>query len=89
MGTASAWSRAEIGAAVGEALKAVAPESDPASLDPDSPFRDQLDIDSVDFLNFVLGVEKRLGVRVPETDYPQLSTLAGCLAYLETFGAAR
>ncbi|PWC56834.1 acyl carrier protein [Azospirillum sp. TSO22-1] len=65
-----------------EALLAVAPEADPAALDPERPFRDQIDIDSVDFLNFVLGLEKRLNISVPDLEYPQLSTLAGCRAFL-------
>jgi len=45
-------------------------------------FRDQLDIDSVDFLNFVLALEQRLGRTIPQLDYPRLSTLDGCVAYL-------
>jgi len=69
-------------AVIFEALLAVAPEADPAELDPDRPFRDQIEIDSVDFLNFVLGLEKRLNISVPDLEYPQLSTLAGCRAFL-------
>ena len=65
-----------------EALLAVAPEADPAALDPERPFRDQIDLDSVDFLNFVLGLEKRLNISVPDLEYPQLSTLSGCRAFL-------
>jgi acyl carrier protein len=65
-----------------DALTAVAPEAEPAALDPERPFRDQIEIDSVDFLNFVLGLEKRLKISVPDLEYPQLSTLAGCRAYL-------
>jgi len=74
--------RAGLDTAIFAALKAVAPEADPAGLDPEQPFRDQIEIDSVDFLNFVLGLEKRLGISVPDLDYPQLSSLAGCRAYL-------
>lgn len=73
---------AEIDAVIFEALEAVAPEADPAALDPEQPFRDQIEMDSVDFLNFVLGLEKRLDISVPDLDYPQLSSLAGCRAYL-------
>jgi acyl carrier protein len=65
------------------ALSDVAPEADLAHLDPGARLRDQLDLDSVDFLNFVVGVHARLGVDIPEADYPRLSTWDGCLSYLE------
>ncbi len=69
-------------AVIFEALAAVASEADLGTLDPERPFRDQTEIDSVDFLNFVLGLEKRLKISIPDPEYPQLSTLAGCRAYL-------
>ncbi|WP_431858024.1 acyl carrier protein [Azospirillum sp.] len=72
----------QLDAVIFEALLAVAPEADPAALAPERPFRDQIDIDSVDFLNFVLGLEKRLNISVPDLEYPQLSTLSGCRAFL-------
>ena len=72
----------EIRSIVFRALSEVAPEADPATLDPKVPLRDQLDIDSMDFLNFVIALDKELGVAVPETDYPKLATLDGCVAYL-------
>ena len=72
----------EIRSIVFRALSDVAPEADPAELEPDVPLRDQLDIDSMDFLNFVIALDKELGVAVPETDYPKLATLDGCVAYL-------
>jgi acyl carrier protein len=65
-----------------DALTGVAPEIDPETLRPDLNFRDQVELDSVDYLNFVLAVEKALGVRIPEQDYPRLSSLNGCLDYL-------
>ncbi len=68
--------------AVIEALLDVAPDVDSNALDAARPFRDQFDFDSMDQLNFVLGLHQRLGVDVPETDYPQLATLAGCVDYL-------
>ncbi len=67
---------------VTDSLIAVAPEVDPGSLDPEVSFRDQFEIDSVDYLNFVLRLEKALGLRIPEVDYPKLSSLKGCLGYL-------
>lgn len=76
--------RAEVLAQLAE----VAPEVDPESLDPKESFRDQFDMDSVDFLNFVLGLEKRLGLTVPETEYPRLASLSGALDWLEAHGGA-
>ena len=65
-----------------ETLTRVAPDVDPGTLDPELAFRDQFEIDSVDFLNFVIGLEKQLGRRIPEADFPRLSSLNGCLDYL-------
>lgn len=65
------------------ALLAVAPEVDPASLEPARNFRDQFDFDSIDFVNLILKLETSLAVRIPQTDYPKLSTLAGAVCYLE------
>lgn len=45
--------------------------------------RDQLNVDSTDFLNFVIGLHKELKVEIPEADYPELATLNGCVAYLK------
>jgi acyl carrier protein len=72
----------EIRASVLEVLARIAPELDPAELAPDANLRDQLDVDSMDFLNFVIGLHKAFGVEVPETDYRRLLTLDGCVAYL-------
>lgn len=68
--------------AVLEALLDVAPDVDTNALDAARPFRDQFDFDSMDQLNFAVSLHKRLGVDVPEIDYPQLATLAGCVDYL-------
>ena len=63
-------------------LQAVAPEAQLATLDPARSFNEQFDIDSVDYLNFVVGIETALGIRIAEADYPKLSSLNGCLAVL-------
>lgn len=63
-------------------LGGIAPEVDSASLDPAKDLRDQIDIDSVDFLNFVIGLHKELGVEIADADMPKLTTLEGCVAYL-------
>jgi acyl carrier protein len=74
---------AELRAAVLEALLDVAPDVDAATLDAARPFREQFDFDSMDQLNFLVGLHRRLGVDVPETDYPQLATLDDSVAYVE------
>lgn len=63
-------------------LGTIAPEADPALLKENVSFRDQLDIDSMDFLNFMIALHKELQVEIPERDYPQLFTLDGCVNYL-------
>jgi len=69
-------------ATVLEALTAVAPDVDPGVLDPALPFREQFDFDSMDHLNFVIGLHRSLGVDVPEADYLELASLDGCVRYL-------
>ena len=64
-------------------LSNIAPEADLSRLKPQARIRDQLDIDSMDFLNFVIGLHEELKVEIPERDYGQLATLAGCVNYLE------
>jgi acyl carrier protein len=72
----------EISELVLEVLGGIAPDADLASLDPAQSFRDQFEFDSVDYLNFVLTLEKRLGIRIPEIECPRLASLDGCIAYL-------
>jgi len=67
-----------------DSLTGVAPDVDPNALDPEISFRDQFEMDSVDFLSFVLDLEKRLGTKIPEVDYPKLSSMKGCLSYLQS-----
>lgn len=74
--------REEITTTVLGALGEIAPEADLAAIKPEVSFRDQLDIDSMDFLNFVIAVHEALHVEIPEADYPKLITLNGCVAYL-------
>jgi len=63
-------------------LGEIAPEADLTALKPGVSFRDQLDIDSMDFLNFVIMIHKTFGVEIPEADYPQYGTLNGCVEQL-------
>ena len=73
---------AELRAVLLEVLGEIAPEADLAGLDPKADFVEQLEIDSMDLLNFAVAVHERLGVEIPEADYPRLRSLRGCLTYL-------
>lgn len=66
-----------------EALRSVAPESDPASIDDAASLRDTLDLDSMDFLNFLIAVHKALHVDIPEADYGKVQTLQSAIAYVQ------
>jgi acyl carrier protein len=74
--------RDEIRERVIRCLGEVAPEADLTRLRPGAPLRDQLDIDSMDFLNFVIGLDRSMGIAVPESEYDQIATLDGCVGYL-------
>lgn len=63
-------------------LGEIAPEADLTAVKPDVSFRDQLDLDSMDFLNFVILLHKTFGRDIPESDYPQYATLNGCVERL-------
>lgn len=79
----SAPTPAELRAVIADVLAGIAPEARLDLVDPDGPFREELDIDSMDFLNLVVGLKARLGVEVPEADYGQLGTLNAMIAYLQ------
>lgn len=72
----------EITDAVFTALQRVAPDCDPTSLQPTENIRAALEIDSYDFLQILIALNKQLGVDVPEADYGKLQTLADLTAYL-------
>jgi acyl carrier protein len=74
--------RDEIEVKVMESLAAVAPEVGSTGLQPDVPLRDQVDLDSMDFLRFVMELHKQLGVDVPESDYRRLASVATIVDYL-------
>lgn len=76
--------RDEVKRIVTEALTRIAPEIDPASIVTGAALRDQLDLDSMDFLNFVLALHERFGVDIPEADYPRLASLDGAIEYVAT-----
>jgi acyl carrier protein len=63
-------------------LQRIAPEVDGATLDPARPIREQVDIDSVDFLRLLVALHEATGVDVPESAYAEVATVDGCVAYL-------
>ena len=73
---------AEIRKLAAEVLGDIAPEADLGDLSDDEDMREALDLDSMDFLNFVIGLNKASGVNIPEADYPKLFTMKGVVAYL-------
>ena len=74
--------RDEIRQTVLEALCEIAPEADPATIRTDLSFRDQLDIDSMDSLNFVIAMHEQLHVDIPEADWARLQTIDELVEYL-------
>lgn len=63
-------------------LSQVAPEADMAAIKPDVRLRDQIDIDSMDALNFLISIDAELHVEIAEADYPKLTTLDNIVGYL-------
>ena len=64
-------------------LHGIAPEVDVSTLDPDVQWQDQLDLDSMNLLDFMVAIEKATGVSVPERDYAKVATLNRCVEYVE------
>jgi acyl carrier protein len=74
----------EIKAIVLRVLGNIAPEAEPDQIDPAVDLREQLDLDSMDILNLMVGIHEEVGVDIPEADYPQMASLDGCVAYLRS-----
>ena len=79
-------SNENIRAIVVETLKSIAPELEEGDLQSDRPLREQVDLDSMDWLNFLVGLHQRLRVDIPEADYRKLTTLDALVAYLAKKG---
>ncbi len=60
----------------------IAPDEDLSNVKPSVRLRDQLELDSMDFLDIVMELRKKYGIEVPEADYPKLATLDSCAEYL-------
>ena len=74
---------AEIRQAVREILADIAPDEDLGELKEDVPFREQLELDSMDFLDIVMELRKRYRIQIPETEYAELASMASTVRYLE------
>lgn len=72
----------EIRVRVIKTLSGIVPELDPATLKPAVSLRDQLDVDSMDFLNFLIALHQEFEVDVPESDAGKLASIDACVAYL-------
>lgn len=77
---------ADIRQLASDVLAGIAPEADLSSVADHEDLREALDLDSMDFLNLVIGLSQGSGVNIPESDYPRLFTLAGMQAYLSVKG---
>lgn len=75
--------RAEIRDEILDILSDIAPDEDLSQLADDKPFREQLELDSMDFLDIVMELRKRHRVQVPEGDYQQLASMESTVTYLE------
>ena len=73
---------AEAKTLIRDVLGDIAPEIDSAGVSGNEDLREALDLDSMDFMNFVVALHERTGIDIPETDYPRLQTLDGAAAYL-------
>ena len=75
--------RDEIKDVILEIIQVIDDEAEFDDLDADKPLRDQLDLDSMDFLDIVMELRKRYMLQIPEEEYPELATLTSCVDYLE------
>jgi len=72
----------EIREAVLDILSNISPDEDLSGLEDTKPFREQLEMDSMDFLDIVMELRKRYRIQIPEGEYEQLATMASTVAYL-------
>jgi acyl carrier protein len=74
--------REEIGQVIIDIIIDIVPDEDCSGLDPEKALREQLDLDSMDFLDIVMELRKRYQIEVPEAEYGQLASLDSCAEYL-------
>jgi acyl carrier protein len=81
--------RDEVVVAVKDIIQTIAPDEDVTNLDLGERLRDQIELDSMDFLDIVMELRKLYGVQVPEEDYKELASLQGCVDYLHPLLAGK
>lgn len=74
----------EIKSLIRDVLGGIAPEADLDAVAGDDDLREALDLNSMDFLNFIVALHERTGIDIPEADYPRLRTLEGAVAYFKS-----
>ncbi|MEU5644463.1 acyl carrier protein [Streptomyces milbemycinicus] len=79
--------RTEAADVVKESLARIVPDADLTALGTEDPFREALELDSLDFLRFIETLSERTGVRIDDVDTPRLTTLSGCVGFLSSGGA--
>ena len=75
--------RPEIRNIILDILETIAPDEDLGELRDDVPFREQLELDSMDFLDIVMEIRKRYRIQIPEEDYTHLASMDSTVSYLE------
>lgn len=75
---------AEARSIIANSLRRIAPEADLAAVDGTAPIQDELDLDSMDFLNLMVAIHEQTGIEIPERDYPRVAHLDGLIAYLSS-----
>ncbi len=75
--------RGEVKKAVTDIIEEILPEGDCSGIDPEKKLKDQLELDSMDFLDIVMELRKKYKIEVPEADYGKLASLNSCIEYLE------
>ena len=75
--------RNDIRSVILDILERIAPDEDLSDIQDELPFREQMELDSMDFLDIVMELRKRYRVQIPEDDYEHLNTMAGTVNYLE------
>ena len=73
----------EVRRAVVSILEDIAPDEDLSSIKDDVTLREQIDLDSMDFLDIVMELRKRFNIEVPESDYQELVSMDSCVQYLQ------
>lgn len=72
----------EIKNTIFQLLKQIAPDTEPSALQPDENIRETLNIDSFDSLQFIVALNEKLGIEIPEQDYGKIATLKSLVSYI-------